>query len=130
VNTLCDGCGQPLVGPGRSDRRYHGPACRKRAFLQREREAPVLSDADPEQALDREAPLEQALSETRLAVYVAAAAKSNWRAAAWLLERKYAERWGPGVRESEPGAPSTEQQRDDLARLREIHRRAEADALL
>lgn len=35
-----------------------------------------------------------AASEARLVVLIALAAKENWRAAAWLLSRRWPERWG------------------------------------
>jgi hypothetical protein len=45
-----------------------------------------------------EAALERALDETRLVAVVAAHANSrsptSWRAASWLLARRYPERWG------------------------------------
>lgn len=34
-----------------------------------------------------------ALSEARLVVLIAKAAQHDWRASAWLLERRYPERW-------------------------------------
>ena len=101
---LCEGCGEPLTGPGRSDRRYCGPACRKLAFKRRqvERAAPELAEPAPALSLDREALLAEATSEPRLVAYVArAAAAGNWRAAAWLLERRHPERWGAGERKPE-----------------------------
>jgi hypothetical protein len=39
--------------------------------------------------------VEDATSEVRLVGLVAKAASTNWRAAAWLLERRYQERWSP-----------------------------------
>jgi hypothetical protein len=39
--------------------------------------------------------LARATSEERLVALVAQAATKNWRAAAWILERRYPERWGP-----------------------------------
>jgi len=39
--------------------------------------------------------VEEATSEVRLVALVARAATTNWRAAAWLLERRYREGWGP-----------------------------------
>jgi hypothetical protein len=35
-----------------------------------------------------------AVSEARLVVLISLAAKDNWRAAAWLLSRRWPERWG------------------------------------
>lgn len=44
--------------------------------------------------------MEEATSEVRLVGLVARAASTNWRAAAWLLERRYQERWAPQRAES------------------------------
>ena len=106
----------------RRNRRYHGPRCRKAAFLRRqhEREAIAPVTVPP---LDREAVLEEALSEPRLVIHLARAAQTNWRAAAWLLERRYPDRWGRGA---EPGS-TIPPQTDELARLRELHARLEAE---
>ena len=48
--------------------------------------------------------LEAALTEERLLASAAHAARENWRAAAWTLERRYPERWAQRPRELE-GAP-------------------------
>jgi hypothetical protein len=124
MNQVCEGCGGRLTGPGRSDRRHHNSQCRKMAFLRRqlERQAPELTQpppthAEPTHALDREALLEEALSEPRLLVYVARAAQTNWRASAWLLERRYPERWGARRRELELAVP---REGDPFAELDEL----------
>jgi hypothetical protein len=126
----CAFCGEPLSGPGRSDRLYCGVACRKAAHRRRkrEREAPELiapepAGTKPGGSLDREALIEEALSEPRLVVYVAAAAKTNWRAAAWLLEHRHPERWGRD-RELEPAVPPGGDpfaEVDQLAARRRLH---------
>ena len=55
---------------------------------------PPLTGVDPE------AVLAEAISETRLTLQVAVAARHSWQAAAWLLERKFPERWArPPARE-------------------------------
>jgi hypothetical protein len=87
--------------------------CRKAAHRrrQREREAPELrqlSEPAPAQPLTRDALFEEALSEERLAIYVAASAKSSWKAAAWLLEHRYPERWEAASRQVEPTGASDE----------------------
>ena len=54
--------------------------------------APALTAADvANQRLA--AALEQLLAEPRLVAEIVKASKSNWRAAAYLLERTYPERW-------------------------------------
>jgi hypothetical protein len=83
--------------------------CRKAAHRrrQREREAPELrqlSEPAPAEPLTREALIEEALSEERLAIYVAASAKSSWKAAAWALERLYPARWAPDRKPEPTGA--------------------------
>jgi hypothetical protein len=127
VNQVCEGCGEPLTGPGRADRRFHGGPCRKRAWKRRqlEQQAPELrtaesANAEPAPSLDREALLEEAVSEPRLLVYVARAAQTNWRAAAWILERRYPTRWGHGEREPEL-SPDPFAQVDELAARRRLH---------
>jgi hypothetical protein len=82
---------------------------------------------EPTRVLDADAVLTKALAEDRLVALVAAAARGNWRAASWLLERRYPERWAADARRDALAEPSPKQ-RDDLARLREIHRAAEAEA--
>jgi hypothetical protein len=64
--------------------------------------------------------IEQALAratrEERLVALVAQAAAKNWRVAAWLLERRFPERWGPErlrARDVAP-TPSTTSEIDDL----------------
>lgn len=114
------------MGPGRSDRRYHGGACRKKGFLrrQRERAAPELSPPEPTHALDREGILAEATSEVRLVAYLAKAAAANWRASAWLLERRYPERWAARGREVElaaPGEGDPFREVDELAVRRRQH---------
>jgi hypothetical protein len=130
VDGKCDGCGEPLVG-GRADRRYCGAACRKAAFLRRrrEREAPELAEPAAAQPLDRAAVLEEALSEERLLVYVAHQARTSFRAASWVLERRFPERWAdPRDPRRDAWAEPSDKQRDDLAALRAVHRRAEIEA--
>jgi hypothetical protein len=106
MSQLCEGCHEPLLGPGRSIRRFHGGPCRKKAWQRRrlEQQAPELTPpepthAEPSHALDREAVLAEAVSEPVLLLLVARAARSNWRAASWLLERRFPERWSARSRD-------------------------------
>jgi hypothetical protein len=122
---LCDGCGERLEGRARSDRRYHDARCRKVAFERRQRERQAPEPTRPEPAhVDREAVLERALAEDRLVTLLATAARSNWRAAAFLLERRYPQRWGAGRREPEPLLPGESDafaELDQLAARRRLH---------
>jgi len=97
VERRCEACEAPLPTVGRRDRRYCDARCRAAASARRRRKAadaaPGATSAIPpelQEALDR------ALAEPLLVGYIARAARSNWRASAWLLERRYPGRWGPG----------------------------------
>ena len=94
TDRLCEGCGNPL-GPGRPDRKHHGPACRNMAWRRRQAgtaPVPVMVMPSP----DPSAVLAEALSENNLLIPIVHAARTQWRASAWLLERRYPERWGHG----------------------------------
>jgi hypothetical protein len=99
----CEACGEELPALARSNRRYCDDRCRRRAHEERHAPAepelaPVVPIGDDEHT--REV-IGRAVAEERLVAYVASAARSQWRAAAWLLERRHPERWGP-VRPAEP----------------------------
>jgi hypothetical protein len=64
--------------------------------------APVVPIGDDEHV--REV-IGRAIAEERLVAYVAQAARSNWRASAWLLERRYPQRWGPVRAQAESDVP-------------------------
>jgi hypothetical protein len=102
----CEQCGGPLPEPSRADRRYCSGACRTGAYEQRQRHARVtLIEPEPVPAtapsqLDqlREA-VKSAIREEKLLAVVAAEARTNWRASAWLLSRLHPTRWGERGRE-------------------------------
>jgi hypothetical protein len=88
-------------------------------------------DADVEYADFRErVELAKAQGESRNVAHIASAARENWQAAAWLLERMYPDRWGrvsvrlrdapedaePIERAADPDDPFSEV--DQLAELR------------
>jgi hypothetical protein len=113
----CEQCGDPLPATARRNRRYCDQRCRRRAFEERhalpkaapelpaapERQlAPVVAIGDEEHVQEL---LARVLAEERLVAQVAAGAKTNWRASAWLLERRYPERWGPPRPAAEPDVP-------------------------
>jgi hypothetical protein len=104
VERLCEGCGKPLPLSARADRRYHEP-CRAAAYRQRKRERRAAERVAMERAVvehagpDYPEVLAAAIAEPRLVVLMAHAARQgSWRAAAWLLERQFPERWGPPER--------------------------------
>jgi hypothetical protein len=101
VDRRCEQCGEPLPLLSRSDRRYCTTACRAAASRRRDREAEARvfrgslgsSRANAEAGFD--AALARGLDEQRLIAIIATEARRSWRAAAWLAERVYPERWGP-----------------------------------
>jgi hypothetical protein len=108
VERVCEGCGEPLAPLARANQRHHGQACRARAYRRRR------GHADPAQgvlaaslSIDQAAVLDAATSEGRLVALIAhaAARPGGWRAAAWMLERRYPERWSARGREELPAAP-------------------------
>jgi hypothetical protein len=106
----CESCGRPLGWTSRPDRRYCGAACRQRAYDERRRAArkPAVEPA-PALLAELEAAVERATDEMRLVAIVAAAAPTNWRAAAWLLSRRWPERWASRRPvEDEPTPPASD----------------------
>jgi hypothetical protein len=101
----CESCGAEISAFAGRDRRYCDATCRASAAKRRRRverrasySTPVLSEL--------ERVLAAATSEERLLAHVArAAGTGNWRASAWILERRFPERWGPPPRSTQP-APS------------------------
>jgi hypothetical protein len=89
----CEECGAPLPALARSNRRYCRSACRTAASQRRRREAEI-SDIRPKSELEQA--IERATEEPKLlASVVAAAARGDWRASAWVLSRRWPDRWGP-----------------------------------
>lgn len=66
--------------------------------------------------------LGRVLREERLVGLVAAGAKTNWRAAAWLLERRHPERWAPVRRSAldEEPVPVAPDEHDPFAEIDEL----------
>jgi hypothetical protein len=108
----CEQCGDPLPATARRNRRYCDQRCRRRAHEERHAPAaPELAPVVPVAASTGEEHVQEllarVLAEERLVAQVAAGAKTNWRASAWLLERRFPERWAAMRRpETEPELPA------------------------
>jgi hypothetical protein len=92
----CRGCGVPLAVLARRNRAYCCAACRVRALRARRR----LAELEPGVEHAFPVVLEAAIAEQRLVGTIALAARGDWRASAWLLERQYPERWAARERGS------------------------------
>jgi hypothetical protein len=93
----CARCGRALGLLARPDRLYCSDVCRVRGNRLRHTTAKPV---DLEQLVDAVQP---ALAETSLLVGIAIAARDDWRAAAFVLERRYPQRWGALSRRVERG---------------------------
>src|SRR4051812_43385187 len=87
----CANCGRILGG--RADKVFCSSACRVAAFRDRPPRGELVRLVDAV-ADNREARLEAVL----LAA-VSRAAEDDWRASAWILERRYPDRWGKADRD-------------------------------
>lgn len=83
----CENCARTL-GPSRADRRFCATACRVSAHRARRRPASGLDL----RKLDLDEHLARA--EAGIVASIARAAEADWQAAAFLLERRFPERWG------------------------------------
>ena len=124
----CATCGEELPALARSNRRYCDDRCRRRAHERRHRPqvepelAPVVPIADDARLVEA---VERATDETRLVAIVAAEARRSWRAAAWVLERRYPERWGPVRRRPDGELEQVVDGDDPFAEVDELRRRRE-----
>jgi hypothetical protein len=107
----CEACGDELPATARRNRRYCDARCRRRAHEERHApDAPEFAAVVPVAAITEDEHVQEllakVLAEERLVAQVAAGAKTNWRASAWLLERRYPERWGAPRPQEEPVPPA------------------------
>jgi hypothetical protein len=129
----CEACGDELPALARRNRRYCDARCRRRAY--EERHAPAAPELAPVAAITDDEHVQEllarVLAEERLVAQVAAGAKTNWRASAWILERRYPERWGMPRPQDEPqpappaGADDPFAEVDQLAARRRARDRPE-----
>jgi hypothetical protein len=125
----CATCGAELPALARSNRRYRDASCRRRAFERRRRPpvdprlAPVVPIAE---ATGLAEAVVRATDETRLTGLVAAeAGRGNWRAAAWILERRYPDRWAPIRRRPDGELEPVAVDGDPFSEVDELRRRRE-----
>ena len=85
----CTVCGDRLPFSSRSDRRTCSGRCRTIAYRQRQHGGKVSTAL-----LDRLVEAGGPISEVALLRGIEAAARENWEAAAFILERRYPQRWG------------------------------------
>ena len=90
----CQACGRPLPLLARPDRTHCDATCRQRHRRLRLRALPPSPAPDLDQL---SAALEPHLTEVALVTGVAAAARTDWRAAAFLLEQRHPSRWAGGT---------------------------------
>jgi hypothetical protein len=108
VERRCRHCDKPLPLTARPDQRYCSAAHRQAAYerrrgpAQRSNRSVAVGESDPILA-QLEAAVGKATQEHVLVGRIAApAARGEWRARAWLLERQHPERWGRRDRETPP----------------------------
>jgi predicted nucleic acid-binding Zn ribbon protein len=102
VERRCVQCGGALPEGSRADRRYCSSACRTAAYAERQRRARTRLLAEHEEPPDESArrldllreAVRDAVQEPKLVAVIAAEARHNWRASAWLLSRIHPTRWG------------------------------------
>jgi hypothetical protein len=120
-----ESCHALLASTSRPDRRYCSDSCRQLAYQRRRGPASRPSSIDRRRDRDRatlielERVLASHLEEPHLVALIAKAARSQWRAAAWILERRYPERWGVrrDVRRDEPPDADTRSEDDPFAEV-------------
>ena len=121
----CEGCTAGISPLARRDKRFCSASCRSRFAKRRRREERRASYSTPALS-ELERVLAAATEETRLVAQVArAAGTGNWRASAWLLERRYAERWGPPPRAASSVPAPLDDPDDPFAEVDELARRRE-----
>jgi predicted nucleic acid-binding Zn ribbon protein len=84
----CAVCGRALDLHARADARYCSTACRMVAYRRRQ-QGGTVSTALLDRLVDEAGPV----SEVALLRGIEAAARESWEAAAFILERRYPERW-------------------------------------
>ena len=100
----CDGCGAVLAATSRPYRRFCSGACRAAAH-RREHDTRLVTPGELARLVRA---VDPAVAEVSLVAGIALAARSDWRSAAWLLERRWPERWAHRLRRTGTSSSSSD----------------------
>jgi hypothetical protein len=90
----CPNCGALLASTSRADRVFCSDACRMAAHRRR-----LAPQPTPPAELERMSyAVPPTAAEVALLAGITQAAAEDWRAAAWVLSRRWPERWSPAER--------------------------------
>jgi hypothetical protein len=99
IDRRCPSCGSVLASTSRPDRVFCSATCRSAAYRARQA-AESLAPAELARLADALPPAVAGITQ---------AARVDWRAAAWLLERRWPERWAELERATEPRVPGKDE---------------------
>ena len=85
-------CGRPLTPYSRADARYCSTRCR--VLAHRRRHGSGFTPSDLDRLAGSAGPIAESLL---LAAVQAAVLRGSWEAAAWVLSRRWPQRWGPAA---------------------------------
>ena len=88
----CLACGRPLTPYSRADARYCSTRCR--VLAHRRRHGSGFTPSDLDRLAGSAGPIAEPLL---LAAVQAAVLRGSWEAAAWVLSRRWPQRWGPAA---------------------------------
>jgi hypothetical protein len=91
--TSCEVCGERLPPGSRADRRYCSPRCKVRAWRRGQRpRLQLVVDGNLAEEVELDLDEEERL-QAGLVGSIIEASRHDWRAAAWLLQRRWPERY-------------------------------------
>jgi predicted nucleic acid-binding Zn ribbon protein len=137
VERHCPECGALIASTRRPDRKFCGAACRQAAYERRRgkvtRARETSSDRDPGATLlEFERARDQGREEEFLVGLIVKAAETQWRTAAFVLERRFPSRWavvrrGENRPSSEPDALLEDDPFAEVVKLADRRRRLRGD---